>query len=281
MLRRIILFLFSFCVVCGISAQDNMEPFRHFSIGAEAGLHGFGVELAMPVHKKLVLKAGYNWSPDKDLLNTDIIIDTKEYRQYQDLTPLLRWEHKFEDETIIHSGFRLGMSNLKAMINWYPFSLGRFYMSGGVYYSAKKDNPFIMLSGYTSREDWAALEEYRNKTIDLDKSNQLAIEIDGEQYAAVEREKRGYIEADYITSQLKYYVGMGLGRCIPNNTFGLQLEVGAMIYSNAKLYCQDKEIGAIREAAVAFGEDTREILEYMDKYPVYPQLTMRFSFRAL
>ena len=258
-----------------------MEPFRHFSVGAELGLHGLGVELAMPVHKKLVLKAGYNWSPDKDLLNTDIIIDTREYRQYQEEHPLLRFEHKFEDETVIKAGYRMGLSNVKAMVNWYPFTLGRFYMSGGVYYSLNKKDPFIKLSGYTSRDDWAALVELRNKTLDLNKEKQLAVEIDGEQYAAVERENRGYIEADYITSQLKYYVGMGLGRCVPNKTIGFQLEVGAMIYSSATLYCQDKEIGSIREAAVAFGEDTREILEYMDKYPVYPQLTMRFSFRAL
>ena len=281
MLRRTILSIISVFAVLSISAQDNMEAFRHLSFGAEAGLHGFGVEVAMPVHERLVLKAGYNWSPAKDLLKTDVIIDTREYRQYQEDHPWLRFEHEFQDETVIESGFRMGLNNLKAMINWYPFSLGRFYMSGGVYYSLNKKDPFIMLSGYTSREDWAALVELRNKSIDLNKEKQLAIEIDGEQYAAVEREKRGYIEADYITSQLKYYVGMGLGRCIPNNTVGFQFEVGAMIYTSATLYCQDKEIGSVREAAVAFGEDTREILEYMDKYPIYPQLTMRFSFRAL
>lgn len=280
-MRRYILAILTACIAWSVSAQDNMVPFRHFSVGAEVGLHGLGVELAMPIHKRIVLKAGYNWTLDKDLLNTDIIIDTREYREYQEEHPLLRFKHMFEDETIIHSGFRLGMNNLKAMINWYPFALGRFYMSGGVYYSINKDDPFIMLSGYTSREDWAALEELRNKTLDLNKEKQLAVEIDGVQYATVERGKRGYIEADYITSQLKYYVGMGLGRCVPNKTIGLQMEVGAMIYSNAKLYCQDKEIGSIREAAVAFGEDTREVLEYMDKYPVYPQLTMRLSFRAL
>ena len=30
----------------GISAQENMEAFKHLSIGVEAGLHGFGVEAA-------------------------------------------------------------------------------------------------------------------------------------------------------------------------------------------------------------------------------------------
>jgi len=276
------LFIFLFAAFCCASAQDNMVPFRHMSLGAEIGLHGLGVEVAVPVHNRIVFKAGYNWASKRDLLNTDIIIDTKELKDIQEKNAYLRFENKFEDEVIITSGLRLGMNNIKAMINWYPFALGRFYLSGGVYYTFNKKDPFIMLTGYTTREDWAALKELNDKmhkTHEEDKYK-LALEIDGEQYAAVNKENRGYIEADFITSQLKYYVGMGLGRFIPNKRVGLQVEVGAMIYNSATLYCQDKEIGSIREASVAFGDDVKEILEYVDKYPVYPQVTMRFSFRA-
>ena len=32
----------------GISAQDNFEAFRHLGVGVEAGLHGFGIDVAMP-----------------------------------------------------------------------------------------------------------------------------------------------------------------------------------------------------------------------------------------
>ena len=60
---------------------------------------------------------------------------------------------------------------------------------------------------------------------------------------------------------------------------GLQLEVGAMIYHNAVLYCQDKEVGSIVDAAEGLGNDAKEILEYVDKYPIYPQVTLRLSFR--
>ena len=282
MLKKTLITFLTLCMAfCCASAQDNMVPFRHMSVGAEMGLHGLGVEVAVPVQRHLVFKAGYNWAARRDLFNTDIIIDTKELREIQEQNAYLRFENKFEDEVVITSGLCFGMNNIKAMVNWYPFALGRFYLSGGIYYTFNKRDPFIRLSGYTTREDWAALKELNDKmhkTREEDRYK-LALEIDGEQYAAVNRENRGYIEADFVTSQFKYYVGMGLGRCIPNKTVGLQLEVGAMIYNRATLYCQDKEIESIREASVAFGEDTREILEYVDKYPVYPQVTMRFSFR--
>ena len=66
-MRKPTLFVFATLISLCVSAQDNMEAFRHFSVGAEVGLHGFGLELAVPVQKHLVLKAGYNWAPAGDL----------------------------------------------------------------------------------------------------------------------------------------------------------------------------------------------------------------------
>lgn len=285
-MKRIILALLATWIFWGVSAQDNMEPFRHVSVGAEIGLHGLGVEVAVPIHERIVFKAGYNWASRSDLLKTDIIIDTKELHEQQEQMALIRpFENEIGEEAVISSGMRFGMNNVKAMLNWYPFSLGRFYLSGGVYYSFNDRDPFIMLSGYTTEEDWAAYKEICNRGHffgpDGHRNKYMALTIDGHDYILEDKGSRGYFEADFVTSQLKYYVGMGLGRCIPNNRVGLQLEVGAMIYNSATLYCQDEEVASIREASVAFGDDVREVLEYIDKYPVYPQLTMRLSFRAL
>ena len=54
-----------------------------------------------------------------------------------------------------------------------------------------------------------------------------------------------------------------------------------MIYHNSVLYCQDKKVGSITDAAEGLDNDAKEILEYVDKYPIYPQITLRLSFRAL
>ena len=129
-----------------MNAQDNMEAFRHLSVGAEIGLHGIGVEVAMPIQKHLVIKAGYNWVPSGDLFNTDISIDTRELKEAQETyDPIVHFQHKFGDEAIINTGLQMGLTNFKAMINWYPFATGRLYLAGCVYYtpSSKQDQPFV------------------------------------------------------------------------------------------------------------------------------------------
>ena len=274
-------------VASGVHAQDNMEAFRHFSVGAEAGLHGFGVELAMPVQKHLVLKAGYNWAPAGDLLKTNIVLDTEDLRQLQEqYSALHEFEHKFGDEAIIDAGLGLNLSNVKAMINWYPFALGRFYVAGGVYYtpSSKQDKPFLSVNGTTTENDWAALKELNQlerQYNPTEPESELALKIGDESYPVIEKDGCGFMQADFKMDPLKYYLGMGLGRCIPNGRLGMQLEAGAMIYHNSALYCQDKEVGSITDAAEGLDNDAKEILEYVDKYPIYPQITLRLSFRAL
>ncbi len=283
-MRKYILSLLMAGLVSCVFAQDNMEAFRHLSVGAEVGLHGFGVEIAMPVQKHLVLKAGYNWAPQGDLVNTNINIDTEELKQLQEqYDPIAHFEHKFGDEAVINTGVHLGLSNFKAMLNWYPFASGRFYFAGGAYYtpSSKKDDPFIRLSGKTTENDWAALKEL-NEYQEMDptaEKSELALKIGNESYPVVEDEGCGYLEAEYKFDPLKYYLGVGLGRCVPNKFMGLQVEMGAMIYHNSLLYCQDKEVGSITDAADSFGNDAKEILEYVEKYPIYPQITLRLSFR--
>ena len=261
----------------GVSAQDNMEAFRHLSIGAEAGLHGFGIEAAMPVHKKLVLRAGVNFLPSGDLFNTQFDIDTKSLKEAQQKYDILmNFENKFGDVATIDAGLQVGLTNLKLMLNWYPFESGNFYVAGGFYYSLN-DNPFIRVSGQTTEKDWAALQELREKTGNNDYD--IAFTADGKEYAVIEKDGCGYMQADLKMDPLKYYLGVGLGRSIPNNRIGLQLELGAMIYSNATFYCQDKEIS--REGITEqIGEGAQQVFDFMDQYPIYPQLTLRLNFRA-
>ena len=283
-MRKLFLLVLTAGFTCFATAQDNMEAFRHLSIGGEVGLHGFGVEVAMPIQKHFVFKAGYNWAPSGDLVGTDLSLDTKDLREAQEQYSTLtgyNFQNKFEDESKINAGLQMGLTNYKAMINWYPFTSGRLYLAGGVYYTPDKnqDDPFLRISGNTTENDWAALKELNQKYPDASGDREMALEIGDEKYPVIEKDGCGYMQADFKMDPLKYYVGLGLGRCVPNRFMGLQLEVGAMIYHNAVLYCQDKEVGSIVDAAEGLGNDAKEILEYVDKYPIYPQVTLRLSFR--
>lgn len=276
-MKRLFITSFVALFTLGMSAQDNMEPFKHLAVGVEAGLHGVGLEVAMPVHKHLVVRAGYNWVPSGDLVNAEFGIDTKDLKEaQQQYDPIMHFQHKFGDEATINAGMQVGLQNLKLMLNWYPFESSRFYLAGGFYYAANK-NSFLSLHGNTTEEDWAALQELRQKT--GDDSYEIALEIGNEKYPVIEKDGCGYMQADYKYDPLKYYIGLGLGRSVPNKRVGLQFELGTMIYTGAKFYLQDKEV-IMADAAEQLGDQVKVISEYVSKFPLYPQLTLRLNFLA-
>lgn len=276
-MKRLFITSFVALFTLGMSAQDNMEPFKHLAVGVEAGLHGVGLEVAMPVHKHLVVRAGYNWVPSGDLVNAEFGIDTKDLKEaQQQYDPIMHFQHKFGDEATINAGMQVGLQNLKLMLNWYPFESSRFYLAGGFYYAANK-NSFLGLHGNTTENDWAALQELRQKT--GDDSYEIALEIGNEKYPVIEKDGCGYMQADYKYDPLKYYIGLGLGRSVPNKRVGLQFELGTMIYTGAKFYLQDKEV-VMADAAEQLGDQVKVISEYVSKFPLYPQLTLRLNFLA-
>lgn len=282
MKRNLFLLLVAASVSFGISAQDNMEPFKHLSVGAEVGLHGFGVEVAVPVQKHLVLKAGYNFGPNSDIFSTDVKIETKELMDLQadiENNAGHQFNHHFAEESTVNAGVKLGLNNYKVMLNYYPFLNRKLYVAGGLYYSGSGKQSLITLSGNTTENDWAALNEL-NDYLEANGQDRRDIALPlGADYVVREKDGHGNMEADFAIDPLKYYVGLGLGRCIPNGRVGLQFEVGAMIYHKSVLYCQDKEV-KIESIGDSFGDDVDEILKNVDKYPIYPQVSLRISFRA-
>ena len=91
----------------GISAQDNFEAFRHLGVGVEAGLHGIGIDVAMPVYKGLIVKAGYNFVPSGDIFSTQFSIDTKDLKEAQEqYDALMHFQNKFGDEAVIDAGLQ-------------------------------------------------------------------------------------------------------------------------------------------------------------------------------
>lgn len=281
-MRKLFVTALAAIMTLGISAQDNMEPFRHFSVGVEAGLHGVGIEVAMPVLPSLVVKAGYNWFPSSELINTDVSADTKDLKEAQEqytTATSYQFQNKFGDEAVVSAGAQVGLSNFKLMLNWYPFKSSSFYLAGGMYYAPKDDDkPFLRISGNTTENDWAALQELRDQI--PAENYDISLEIGNEKYAIMEKDGKGYLQADYKIDPLKYYVGFGFGRSIPNKLIGFQFELGTMIYHTTGFYFQEKKVD-MGDAAEQFGDAAKTAVEYLDKFPIYPQIAFRFNFRAL
>ncbi|MBO7588921.1 MAG: hypothetical protein J6T18_05800 [Bacteroidaceae bacterium] len=288
-MRRLFLLPILSMLSCALNAQFNMEPFRHLSVNLEAGLHGTGVEVAVPVTHHLVLKGGYNMAPPFDLFKTDILVNTSDlmdaqnrYEQISSATGEDQiFTNRFSGESVVHAGVRLGENNYRLMLNWYPFAGGKFYLSGGVCYSRSRSrSDLLRLEGHTSAVDWEALTELREKTgVDYE----MKIYIGDKPYSLLDDGTGcGYLNSSLRIDPLKYYAGMGVGRCIPNRFAGFQIEFGAMFLQNPELYCQNRPAGSLSEAGDgSLGEDVKDISVNMEKYPIYPQMTLRLCFRVL
>lgn len=270
-------------------AQYNMEALRHLSVDVEAGLHGIGVEAAIPLGPHLVIKGGYNMAPDMVFFNTDIVVNTsglmEAQNRYEQLSAATgenySFRNRFSRESVVNAGAKLGQDNYKLMLNWYPFAGGKFYLAGGVYYSRSRGrDDIITLEGHTTENDWAALYELREKT---EGSYEMCVEIDGEQYSlADDGSSCGQLTSSLRIDPIKYYGGMGLGRCIPNRFLGLQLEIGAMAFRNSELFCQNRSVGVLDKVSDgSLGGDVKDIAENMNRFPLYPQMTLRLCFRLL
>ena len=215
--------------------------------------------------------------PSGDLVNGEFSIDTKELKQaQQQYDPIMHFQHKFGDEAPISAGMQVGLQNIKLLLDWYPFEKSSFYLTGGFYFATNK-NSFLNIHGNTTENDWAALQELRQKT--GDDSYEIALEIGNEKYPVIEKDGCGYMQADYKFDPVKYYVGLGLGRSVPNKRVGFQFELGTMIYTGAKSYLQEKEV-VMDDAAEELGKQVKTISDYLAKLPLYPQLTFRLNFLA-
>ena len=288
-MRRLFLQPILSLLCCALSAQYNMDPFRHLSVNVEAGLHGTGVEVAIPVSHHLVIKGGYNMAPAVDLFKTEIPVNTTglmdAQNRYEQTGSANDGNHvfsyRFSGESVVHAGVRLGQNNYKLMLNWYPFAGGKFYLSGGVCYSRSRSRgDLLKLEGHTSADDWAALTELREKT---GKDYEMTIYIGNKPYNLLDDGSGcGYLSSSLRIDPLKYYAGLGLGRCIPNRFMGLQIELGAMVFQNPELFCQNMSAGSLSEASDgSLGDDVKDIAVNMERYPVYPQMTLRLCFRVL
>lgn len=286
-MRRLFFLPILLLLSCALHAQYNMEAFRHLSIDVEAGLCGIGVDVAIPVGYHLVLKGGYNKAPAMDYFNTAIMLNTADLKEEQEryeknsaaIGENYVFHNRFSGESVVNAGARLGQDNYKFLLNWYPFAGGKFYLAGGVYYSRlhEKDD-FLTLEGHTTANDWAALKELNEKT---GTEHFISVMIGDESYPLYEDESGyGHFISGLRIDPIKYYAGIGVGRCIPNRFLGLQLEIGALAFRNAELFCQGKSVGSLEELSDgSLGGDVKDLAESMGKYPFYPQMTLRLCFR--
>lgn len=227
-------------------AQTDARILNHLSVGAEIGLMGWGVDVAMPVTPFVDVQAGFTMIP-KVSYNTTIDMN-----------------HNLPSD--FHSGLVKGtalMKNGKLLVNVMPAPHATsFHITAGLYFG---DNDPVSL---VDREALPAVIHQHN-LLNPDDQRGLAL---GDYL--LRPDKDGHIDAMLKVNKVKPYLGIGIGRAVPHKRIGFKADLGCIFWGKPTIWNNGEEV-----FDTDAGGDDGGAMKTLIKFRVYPVLNFRLCGR--
>lgn len=283
MIARKFSFAAALLAVCtGAGAQ---EAFKSLAVGAEIGTTGVGIEVATPiVPDLLVLKAGVNifgLSVNPDPINLNGLgrdlnsqiddvngqLSTLEAYDIHD-----KINTRFSDNLALNASAKINMTALKALLEVYPFQNSSFHITGGAYIGVSGPS-LLSADVYTDAKFWSDYKSLRSEVNALNQKYQgapgfepqeiedLKVNVLDKTLQIKEKDGKGYMNGRLDIWTVRPYLGVGFGRSLPKNRFGVQFDLGCLYYGtkfgsdsevpfdrNAETFLEGKE-GLLKAAA--------------------------------
>ena len=284
----------SICILSVAVGANAQEAFKHLSAGLEVGTTGIGVELALPiVTDHLVLTAGYNFPSIS--IKRDFSFDTQNVKnlvgtvnnKLQTAGLPERITDKFAQSTTVNANAKLNFGAVKAMIEYYPWKKSSFHIVAGAYFGI---GDFIGADGMTEKSFWSDLkaaqteintlyEKYKTNPqisgIDHDLMGKLKANVDGKTIQLNEKDGCGALNAKLAVAKVRPYVGIGVGRSIPNSHFSVQGDFGVWFHGTPS-FQSDNTVAYDSSAKVI---DIESALTTIKKVNMWPQLSIKLIYR--
>ena len=244
----------------GAEAKDGKMPaperkaFSNVSIGVHAGLTGYGLSVATPLHRTLALRAGFSTMPLSLKYNNDNgSVDIAGFGTVD--VPDMRLKAT------------LGMTHGHLLFDWSPFRRGKssFFISFGAYFGNSK---LIKLSGKFNEQQLQALID---QGLPMSEIANIPVRV-GDTNVMVNED--GSMNAHLKVWAVKPYVGLGFGRPIPKRRVGFRGELGVMFIGKPKVV-SNNIADAVEDGSVS------NINKILGKVIVYPQLQLTLTVRLL
>lgn len=183
--------------------SPDHEPFQHLTVAAGLSTLGSNLEVATPLSPHFSLKAG---------------ISTYKYhtrkRQFNLSDPHGALHLAFGQNVAYSTRAEITNVHGNIVVDYYPFPDGLLYISGGFYFGKTKllaRGTIVNRNGSPAQLQppfiWPELI-FNGKKLDI---------------------INGRLDADLtLGNTIKPYLGVGLGRAIPQKRFGVKLEIGVM-----------------------------------------------------
>lgn len=277
------------------TAAEAQEAFKSLAAGAEIGTTGAGIELSMPVYKDLlVVKAGVNFpsvsvnvNTSVDGIGTDINDQINQINEKLDTYGKPKLEgFNFNDDVQLTASPKLNLTTLKALLEVYPFRNSSFHVTAGAYFGLS-GNGLVSADIYTDSGFWKNFRDLQKKVQDLNeeykndvpgyepvKVDDIDFNVFGKTLRVNEKDGKGHVDARFDVWTVRPYIGVGFGRSLPKNHFGVQFDLGVW-YHGTPVMASNSE--------VKFNSNAETVLESMpknlEKISVWPQMSVRLVYR--
>ncbi len=223
------------------SYVDEFGIFDHVSPGVSLGLTGIGIDVAAPISEYVQIRAGYNFFPT---------FTYKEDIDYRAKGKPTRGKTKVEGKNYLGAGHLLA--------EFYPFPYSSsFHITAGFYLGSSE---VVKL-------------ENTIPVTDFEPGEGIVI---GDHIVGFDAD--GYAKGCIKVNAFRPYIGIGIGRSVPRNRFGVSGELGVQFWGKPKVY--EKQTGKDLEVKKEdFGEDGDKYFDAISKVPVWPVLNIRFTYR--
>lgn len=286
--------LITLCALATILNANAQEAFKHLSIGLEVGTTGGGVELALPiVTDHLVLTAGYNFPNIAVNSNfsfstqavKDVIANANNKLQQAGISD--RITDTFSHDTRLDAKANLNFGAIKAMLEYYPWKKSSFHIVAGAYFGM---GDFISVNGMTEKNFWTSIKTTQTEIdaiydkhksnpqisgMDHDVMGKLKANVDGKTFMLTEKDGCGHFDAQLAIAKIRPYVGIGIGRSIPETHFSVQGDLGVWFHGTPSL----QNSSSIAYDPTARNIDLGSALTTVKKISVWPQLSFRLIYK--
>lgn len=270
------LFLVCALVTFGLSQafaqldEDEFEFFNHVSAGVSLGTDGIGIEVAAPLTYNFAVRAGYVFMPKFKYKEKDVNIGKD--------AAFINGET--QDQLIDIEG-KLNMGDFKLLFDYYPFRTSSFHVTAGAYIGKGKVVEAYNATPFLKQSAWG------NKGIELGSGTNS--------YTLVS-ESDGNFKAEAKVNSFKPYLGIGFGRAVPKGRVGVQFDLGVQFWGKPEVWGNinsvNQSTGMLetryqkidKDRIVTEGkdkgyQDVKDAVKNIEKFSVYPVLTLRINGR--
>ena len=271
--RLIVLFTITFTAIGAnaqnidkIHAEDGL--FNHLSIGLNTGLTGFGIDVAMPVHKLVTVRAGLSgWSIGNikfKAINT--AMETNQSQMVEE-DAVKRAQMVDKVELAVEPNFW----NFFLLAEVHPFKNQPFYFSAGLFIGSKN---FLHFRN-TNEGALGFLYDANQKVEDYNHvfhTNYQPIGVKFGDYIFT-ADENGNIDVRMKTNAVKPYIGIGFGQHIAKtHRVSLAVDFGLLFWGTPKLLLNNNT------EIVASGKDSG-IGSVFSWLKAWPNLQLRVAYK--